>query len=62
MDQGNDLRKEDPCIVDSIEYAFDLAIQVVKPFIEERNVVPFNGNKKTASADAGPSFSEKRAR
>ena len=31
-------RKEDPCRVDSFEYAFDLVMQLVKPFIEERNV------------------------
>ena len=68
--------KEDPCRVDSFEYAFDLAMQLVKPFIEERNVntlqwqiknkialVLVRSNQQQAPhAVAGPSFSEKRAR
>ena len=69
-------REEDPCTVDSFEYAFDLAMQLVKLFIEERNVSTLQRQIKNRIAlvlgrpnpqqalhgDAGPSFSEKRAR
>jgi hypothetical protein len=66
--------KKNPCKVDSFEYTFDLAMQLVKPFMEQRNVTTLQWQIKNKMElilgrpqqqqpiDAGPSLSEKRAR
>ena len=67
--------KQDPCKVDSFEYAFDLTMQLVKPYIMERNTSSLQWQIKNKIAlvldrpdeqreidGGGPSISEKRAR